>query len=83
MVRLAQSSTANLCVVPLQDVLSLGSEARMNIPSYGDGNWSWRCTPSALLPELAQKLAALAEITDRNPSFDHPDNGEPGQNFAA
>jgi 4-alpha-glucanotransferase len=83
MVRLAHSSTANLCVVPMQDVLSLGSEARMNIPSSGDGNWSWRCPPGALQPELAQKLAALAEVTDRNPSFDHPPNGEAAENFAA
>jgi 4-alpha-glucanotransferase len=83
MVRLALSSTANLCVVPLQDVLSLGSEARMNIPSSGDGNWSWRCPPGALPPELAQKLATLSEVTDRHPSFDHPENGEAGQTFVA
>jgi 4-alpha-glucanotransferase len=70
MVRLAQSSTANLCVVPLQDVLSLGSGARMNVPSFADGNWSWRYSPGALLPELAQKLATLAEVTDRQPFFD-------------
>jgi 4-alpha-glucanotransferase len=83
MVRLAQSSTANLCLVPLQDVLGLGSEARMNIPSFGDGNWSWRYRPGALQPELAQKLATLAEVTDRHPSFDHPNSGESGENFAA
>jgi 4-alpha-glucanotransferase len=83
MVRLAYSSIANLCVVPLQDVLSLGSEGRMNIPSFGDGNWSWRCPPAALQPELAQKLTALAEVTDRYPSFDHPDQGEAGEKFAA
>jgi 4-alpha-glucanotransferase len=83
MVRLAQSSTANLCLVPLQDVLGLGSEARMNIPSFGDGNWSWRYRPGALQSELAQKLATLAEVTDRHPSFDHPNSGEGGENFAA
>jgi 4-alpha-glucanotransferase len=83
MVRLAYGSAANLCVVPLQDVLSLGSEGRMNIPSHGDGNWSWRCPPQALQPELAQKLAALAEVTDRYPSFDHPSHGEAGEIFAA
>ena len=83
MVRLAQSSTANLCVVPLQDVLGLGSEARMNMPSFGDGNWTWRYSPGALQPELAEKLATLAEVTDRQPSFDEQGHGEAGENFAA
>jgi 4-alpha-glucanotransferase len=83
LVRLAQGSTANLCLVPLQDVLGLGSEARMNIPSSGDGNWSWRYSPGALRPELAQKLATLAEVTDRHPSFDHPNSGEADENFVA
>jgi 4-alpha-glucanotransferase len=83
MLRLAQSSTANLCVVPLQDVLGLGAEARMNIPSFGDGNWTWRYLPGALLPELAAKLATLAEVTDREPSFDHQGHREAGENFAA
>jgi 4-alpha-glucanotransferase len=83
MLRLAQSSTANLCVVPLQDVLSLGSEARMNIPSFGDGNWTWRFLPGALRPELAEKLAALAEVTDRQSSFDEQGHREAGENFAA
>jgi 4-alpha-glucanotransferase len=83
MVRLAQSSTANLCVVPLQDVLGLGSEARMNVPSFGDGNWTWRYLPGALRPELAEKLATLAEVTDRQSSFDQQSHREAGENFAA
>jgi 4-alpha-glucanotransferase len=83
MIRLAQSSTANLCVVPLQDVLSLDSEARMNVPSFGNGNWTWRYAPGALQPELAHKLAVLAEVTDRQPSFDQQSHGEAGEDFAA
>jgi 4-alpha-glucanotransferase len=83
MVRLAQSSTADRCVVPLQDVLSLGSEGRMNVPSFGGGNWTWRYLPGALKPELAQKLATLAEVTDRAPSCDEQGHGEAGENFAA
>jgi 4-alpha-glucanotransferase len=67
MIRLAQSSMANLCVVPLQDVLSLGSEARMNVPSLSNGNWSWRYKSGALDSELAHKLATLALVTDREP----------------
>ena len=67
LIRLAQSSPATLSVVPLQDVLNLGSEARLNTPSTHIGNYHWRCQPGALTPELAQKLTALAEVTDRLP----------------
>lgn len=80
MVRLAQSSMANLSVVPLQDVLSLGSEARMNVPSSSGGNWSWRYQPGALEPELANKLATLALVTDREP---YPAVSHHGGEFAA
>ncbi len=67
MIRAATNSVASLCVVPLQDVLGLGSEARMNVPSQENGNWRWRLTPQMLKPELAQKLATLAEVSDRLP----------------
>ncbi len=67
-IRAAQSSVANLCVVPLQDVLGLGSEARMNIPSRTDGNWRWRYQRGALTPDLTERLALLAEVTDRLPT---------------
>lgn len=66
-VRAAQGSVANLSVIPLQDILGLGSEARMNTPSENDGNWRWRQQPGALTQELAAKLALLAEVTDRLP----------------
>ncbi len=61
-IRAAQTSVASLSVVPLQDVLGLGSEGRMNTPSVYGGNWKWRFEASALTPELADKLARLAEI---------------------
>ena len=67
MIRAASSSVASLCVFPLQDVLGLGSEARMNVPSVNNGNWRWRFTAEMLRPELAEKLAALAEVCDRLP----------------
>src|SRR5579862_1440240 len=67
MIRAAQDSPASLSVVPLQDVLGLGSEARLNTPSTHTGNYHWRYQPGSLRPELAQKLAALAEVTDRLP----------------
>jgi 4-alpha-glucanotransferase len=67
LIRLAQSSPAAFSIVPLQDVLGLGSEARLNTPSTTVGNYHWRYTAGALKPDLAEKLAALAEVTDRLP----------------
>jgi 4-alpha-glucanotransferase len=67
MIRAASTSVASLCLVPLQDALGLGSEARMNVPSRAEGNWGWRFSPESLRPELAKKLAALAEVSDRLP----------------
>jgi 4-alpha-glucanotransferase len=66
MIRTAARSVANICIFPLQDVLHLGSEARMNTPSAGAGNWSWRFHPDALLPHFATELAELMEATDRD-----------------
>jgi len=68
LIRLAQGSAASLSVVPAQDVLGLGSEARMNTPSVKDGNYHWRMQPGVLTPNLAKKLATLAEVTDRLPA---------------
>ena len=67
LIRAAQSSPANLSIIPLQDVLGLGSEARMNTPSLHGGNWRWRFDEGRLTSELAAKLALLAEVTDRLP----------------
>ena len=64
--RLAFQSRANLAVVPLQDVLNLGTESRMNLPgTTGDHNWTWRYNPAALLPSLADSLRVLTEQTGR------------------
>jgi 4-alpha-glucanotransferase len=67
-IRAALASVASLAIIPLQDVLGLGSEARMNTPSLGDGNWGWRFEAGALTEELAKKLAALSAVCDRAPS---------------
>jgi 4-alpha-glucanotransferase len=66
-IRAAQGSVAGLSVVPLQDVLGLDSSARMNTPSLHDGNWQWRCPPGRLSRDLSERLAKLAEVTDRLP----------------
>jgi 4-alpha-glucanotransferase len=66
MIHSAEASVADLCLVPVQDVLDLGAEARMNMPSRASGNWSWRFPEGALTAELAASLAAIAEVTDRD-----------------
>jgi len=66
-IRAAQASVASFSVVPVQDVLGLGSEARLNTPSVKTGNYLWRCRPGSLTRELAERLANLAEVTDRLP----------------
>jgi len=67
-IRAAQCSTASLSIIPLQDVLGLGSEACMNTPSVNGGNWRWRFGADQLTPELSAKLAHLAEMSDRLPN---------------
>ena len=66
-IRAAQCSAANMSIIPLQDVLGLGSEARMNTPSVHGGNWRWRFDQGQLTSDLAARLAHLAEVTDRVP----------------
>ena len=56
LIELAYSSPAALAIVPAQDVLGLGSEARMNRPGVTHGNWSWRLERGALTPALARRL---------------------------
>ena len=80
LIRLAQGSVASLSVVPLQDVLGLGSEARLNTPSVPTGSFRWRYQPASLTGELAQRLASLAEVTDRLPP---PVPAPPAEDFAA
>jgi 4-alpha-glucanotransferase len=78
MIRAAARSVANLCIFPLQDVLHLGSEARMNTPAAGDGNWTWRFGLDDLHPDFAIQMTALMEMTDRD-GYEPPkeDQGAP------
>jgi 4-alpha-glucanotransferase len=66
-IRLAFASVARFAIVPLQDALGLGSEARMNTPSTFGGNWRWRCRARDLSPRLARRLADLARSCGREP----------------
>jgi 4-alpha-glucanotransferase len=59
-IRAAFATVSNIAVVPLQDILGKGSEARMNRPGVLGGNWSWRYTRAELRPDLAARLKTLA-----------------------
>ena len=65
MIRAVLSSVADVAIVPLQDVLGLGGDARMNLPGTTKGNWKWRCRSGVLTDALATKLRSLTTIYDR------------------
>lgn len=65
LIRSALSSVANLALIPLQDVLGIGGEGRMNVPAQLGGNWRWRFHASALTPQHAQRLKELVVLYDR------------------
>jgi 4-alpha-glucanotransferase len=64
-IRAAISSVANTAICPMQDVLGLGSEARMNMPARPEGNWQWRLGEDQLLPELSDRLRLLCRTYGR------------------
>ncbi len=67
LIRLALMSVAHTAILPLQDVLGLGSEGRMNTPGRASGNWSWRYTEGALTDAIRDRLRDLTEIYGRAP----------------
>ncbi|MEB3175801.1 MAG: 4-alpha-glucanotransferase, partial [Cyanobacteriota bacterium] len=69
LIRLALGSVANTAIFPLQDILGLGNEARMNLPGSAEGNWGWRYRSEQLTPELAQQLAQVTELYGRRIYF--------------
>jgi 4-alpha-glucanotransferase len=64
-IRTVLGSVANTAVVPLQDVLGLGTDARMNLPNSTEGNWSWRFQAGALTGAIATRLSELTELYGR------------------
>jgi len=74
MIKCAAASVATTCIFPLQDILHLGSEGRMNTPAAVQGNWAWRYAPDALHPDLSAQLAAIMEMTDRD-GYQQPTEG--------
>lgn len=67
LIRLAYRSVANIVIVPMQDILNLGGEARMNFPGKLGGNWMWRFTWDQIDAELHLKYLGLAQLYERPP----------------
>ena len=65
LIRLLMMSIANTVIIPVQDLLSLGEEARMNRPSTAKGNWEWRLLPDQLTPSCKEMLLELTSIYRR------------------
>ncbi len=68
-VRLAMMSTANTCIIPIQDYLGLGQEARINHPSTLGNNWKWRMNRVMMNRDLIQKIFELTRISARLPEY--------------
>lgn len=64
-IRAVWSSVANTAIVPMQDLLGLGTEGRMNLPASDSGNWQWRCKNGDFSDEIAERLKDLTEIYGR------------------
>ena len=64
-IRLALGSVARWSIFPLQDILGLGSESRMNLPGTSRNNWEWRFTNERLTPGIRKRLAELTRLYDR------------------
>ena len=66
-IRLAMASVADTCIIPLQDYLGLGSEARINIPSTLGCNWKWRMNKDDITDEIVGKIKQLTKLYARIP----------------
>jgi 4-alpha-glucanotransferase len=65
LIRAAMASVADIVILPLQDILGLGSEARMNLPGTVGTNWTWRYTSEALTADLAARLSSMVKLYER------------------
>jgi len=68
LIRLAYASVANIVIIPMQDILNLGEEARMNFPGRLGGNWTWRFTWDQISENLHLKFLGLAKLYERPPA---------------
>lgn len=74
LLRLAFASVADMAIVPLQDLMNLGNEARMNFPGKVGGYWAWRFTPDMLTPHIAYRLLELTHLYSRAPEVAEEDD---------
>jgi 4-alpha-glucanotransferase len=65
LIRLAMGSVADVCILPMQDILGLPTDARMNTPQTSQGNWRWRLKEGLFSPDVAQKLKRLSALYGR------------------
>ncbi|HSE83249.1 MAG TPA: 4-alpha-glucanotransferase [Thermodesulfobacteriota bacterium] len=65
LIRLAMMSVANISIFPMQDILGLGEEARMNLPGTTNGNWEWRLLPNQITPSLKKTLLEMTGLYGR------------------
>jgi 4-alpha-glucanotransferase len=65
--RLALLSVADIAIIPLQDILGLDSDARMNTPGLAEGNWGWRYRSEVLTEELCDRFRDLTRFANRVP----------------
>jgi 4-alpha-glucanotransferase len=72
LMQLAWGSPAALAIAPLQDLLNLGAEARMNVPGRTDGNWRWRCSETMLSDVVFERLKDLTRASSRSTLRDAP-----------
>ncbi|MBU1099320.1 MAG: 4-alpha-glucanotransferase [Bacteroidetes bacterium] len=66
LIKAAQASVANIVIIPMQDMLNLGSDARMNFPGVQNGNWQWRFTWDQVNNKLANQYKEMSELYERS-----------------
>jgi 4-alpha-glucanotransferase len=76
MIRAALASVADMAIIPVQDVLDLGTDARMNFPGHPLGNWGWRLLPGQLTRGHAERLGDLVELYERTEIIKPEDENE-------
>jgi 4-alpha-glucanotransferase len=65
LIQLATNSVANTVIIPMQDLLGLGADARMNTPGTTNGNWQWRLLPEQITPDLTNRLKSITGEAER------------------
>ena len=65
LIRAALASVADTALIPMQDILGLGSDARMNLPGRQSGNWGFRFSWDQCTPDIAHRLRALVDLYQR------------------